>query len=148
MRKSPCYSATYNVWPVGDRLFGVPSKSAPGARAPLAPPKGQPWSNCMIRYTPDKISLDWNRAVTETFICLTHNIHNTQTSMLAARFKPAIPASERTQAARSPGLTNFSSRLVLSALHWIKGIIVRQPPFSEPTYIQFYKYTLRVWKDF
>jgi hypothetical protein len=31
------------VWPVGDRLFGVSSKSAPGARAPLAPPKGQHW---------------------------------------------------------------------------------------------------------
>jgi hypothetical protein len=27
----------------GDRLFGAPSKSAPGARAPLAPPKGRPW---------------------------------------------------------------------------------------------------------
>jgi hypothetical protein len=32
-----------NVWPVGDCLFGAPSKSAPGARAPLAPPKGRPW---------------------------------------------------------------------------------------------------------
>jgi hypothetical protein len=31
-----------NVWPVGDRLFGAPSKSAPGARAPLAPSKGRP----------------------------------------------------------------------------------------------------------
>jgi hypothetical protein len=31
-----------NVWPVGDRLFGAPSKSAPGERAPLAPPKGRP----------------------------------------------------------------------------------------------------------
>jgi hypothetical protein len=31
------------VWPVGDYLFGAPSKSAPGARAPLAPPKGRPW---------------------------------------------------------------------------------------------------------
>src|SRR5215510_3127185 len=30
-----------NVWPVGDRLFGAPLKLAPGARAPLAPPKGQ-----------------------------------------------------------------------------------------------------------
>jgi hypothetical protein len=28
-----------NEWPVGDRLFGAPSKSAPGASAPLAPPK-------------------------------------------------------------------------------------------------------------
>jgi hypothetical protein len=33
-----------NVWPVGDRLFGAPSKSAPGTRAPLAPPKGRPCS--------------------------------------------------------------------------------------------------------
>jgi hypothetical protein len=31
-----------NVWPVGDCLFGAPSNSAPGARAPLAPPKGRP----------------------------------------------------------------------------------------------------------
>jgi hypothetical protein len=28
---------------VGDRHFGAPSKSAPGARAPLSPPKGRPW---------------------------------------------------------------------------------------------------------
>jgi hypothetical protein len=33
-----------NVWLVGDRLFGAPSKSVPGARAPLALPKGQHWS--------------------------------------------------------------------------------------------------------
>jgi hypothetical protein len=32
-----------NVWPVGDCLFGAPSKSAPRARAPLAPPQGRPW---------------------------------------------------------------------------------------------------------
>jgi hypothetical protein len=32
-----------NVWPVGDRLFGAPSKSAPGARAPLDPPKVRPY---------------------------------------------------------------------------------------------------------
>jgi hypothetical protein len=32
-----------NVWPVGDRLFGAPSKSASEARAPLAPPKGRHW---------------------------------------------------------------------------------------------------------
>jgi hypothetical protein len=31
-----------NVWPVSDCLFGAPSKSAPVARAPLAPPKGRP----------------------------------------------------------------------------------------------------------
>src|SRR5215475_14043678 len=31
-----------NVWPVGDRLFAAPLKSAPGARTPLAPPKGRP----------------------------------------------------------------------------------------------------------
>jgi hypothetical protein len=31
-----------NVCPVGDRLFGALSKSAPGARARLAPPKGRP----------------------------------------------------------------------------------------------------------
>jgi hypothetical protein len=31
-----------NMWPVSDRLFGAPSKSVPGARAPLAPPKGWP----------------------------------------------------------------------------------------------------------
>jgi hypothetical protein len=30
------------VWPVGDLLFGAPSKSAPWVRAPLAPPKGRP----------------------------------------------------------------------------------------------------------
>jgi hypothetical protein len=28
-----------NVWPAGDCLFGAPSKSAPGARVPLAPLK-------------------------------------------------------------------------------------------------------------
>jgi hypothetical protein len=39
---APCYSI--NVWPGGDCLFGAPSKSAPGARAPLAPPKSRPWS--------------------------------------------------------------------------------------------------------
>jgi hypothetical protein len=40
-----------NVWPGGDRLFGASSKSAPGARAPLAPPKDQPCvhsNNCDV----------------------------------------------------------------------------------------------------
>jgi hypothetical protein len=31
-----------NMWLGGDRLFGAPSKSVPGTRALLAPPKGQP----------------------------------------------------------------------------------------------------------
>jgi hypothetical protein len=37
-----CYVLTCGR-PVGDCLFGAPSKSAPRARAPLAPPKGRPW---------------------------------------------------------------------------------------------------------
>jgi hypothetical protein len=37
-----------NVWPVGDRLFGAPSKLAPGARASLAPTKGRPC--CQVMY--------------------------------------------------------------------------------------------------
>jgi hypothetical protein len=39
-----------NVWPVGDCLFGALSKSAPGARVPLAPPKGRPWSQWKAWY--------------------------------------------------------------------------------------------------
>jgi hypothetical protein len=34
-----------NVWPGDDRLFGASSKSAPGERAPLTPPKGQ---HCLV----------------------------------------------------------------------------------------------------
>jgi hypothetical protein len=41
MRKSVCYSI--NVCPVSGRLFGDPSKLAPGTTAPLVLPKGQPW---------------------------------------------------------------------------------------------------------
>jgi len=65
----------------------------------------------MMHYTLGNISLDKYRAVAETFTCTTHNIHNTQTSMPAAGFETAIPASERThQTARPQGLTdtNFS----------------------------------------
>jgi hypothetical protein len=36
------------VWSVGDRLFGAPSNSATGARAPLAPPKGQDWHHMIV----------------------------------------------------------------------------------------------------
>jgi hypothetical protein len=46
-----------NVWLVGDRLFGAPSKSAPRARALLAPPKGRVgwWSTRRPgRFTPRK----------------------------------------------------------------------------------------------
>jgi hypothetical protein len=45
-----------NVWPGGDCLFGTPSKSAPGARALLAPPIGQHWCGAIptLSYTPDR----------------------------------------------------------------------------------------------
>ena len=38
-----------------------------------------------------------NRPFAEASTCTTHNIHNRQTSMTPAVFKPAIPASDRPQ---------------------------------------------------
>jgi hypothetical protein len=73
-----------NVWPVGDRLSGAPSKSAPGARAPLAPPKGRPWISlnviCVIPVSASSTGQFYWATVTNRDMQSSRNLETTKVS--------------------------------------------------------------------
>jgi len=91
---------------------------------------------CYKTHTHTHCRTSWtrDRPIAESFTCVKHNIHNRQTSMPPAEFKPAIPTSELSRkhaldsAANGIGGVSNSMRHLESVFD---GRTIVMPPCSQ-----------------